>query len=87
MAAAEVDVSLRAHPAGRYRDSESCGDRLQRHPGTPDERLEQHVARAEERALAAGRRMRTSFTSGFENSRIVSGTHYPEAGPREAGTM
>src|SRR5262245_18124189 len=45
--AAEVEVALRRDLAGLERDVERGRDRLQRYPGAGDQRLEQHVARAE----------------------------------------
>ena len=55
--AAEVEVALRAHASRRDGDPERGRDRAQRHPGARDQRLEQHVARAQQRAVATGRRV------------------------------
>src|SRR4051795_5500156 len=54
--AAEVEVALSAHAAGHV-DSERGRDRGHRDPGTGNQRLEQHVARAGEHPRAASRRV------------------------------
>jgi len=55
--ASELDVALGAHPAAIQAEFERRRDRLQRHPGTGDERFQQHVAGTRFEPAAAGRRM------------------------------
>ena len=55
--AAEIEVALGAAPCRRERNFERGRDRLQGDAGAGDQRLEQHVARAEAAAVAAGRRV------------------------------
>jgi len=56
---AEVEVALGADGAAAHVELERGGDRPERHPRARGERLEQHVARAQQRAVAAGRGMQT----------------------------
>ena len=55
--AAEIEIALGLDDAVAQIDLKRRRDRLQRHAGAGDERLEQHVAGAQFRARAAARRM------------------------------
>jgi hypothetical protein len=54
--AAEVEVAL-GDDAAAHLEASVDRDRAQRHARARDERLQEHVARARERAVAAARRM------------------------------
>src|SRR5437870_13588949 len=59
--AAKVEVSLRRDRTAAERDSQRRGNCAQRYSSTGHERLEQHIAGAESKSVAACRRVQAGF--------------------------
>jgi hypothetical protein len=83
---AKIEVPLGADLTTVDLKSSVDGDRTQRHPSAGDERLEQHVTRARERAIAAARWVKPRFYEGppcLHGARDSLGCEVPAGAKRD----
>src|SRR3954454_24967942 len=84
--AAEVEVAF-GHHATAHLEAAVDGDRAQRHARTSDQGLQEHVARARERAVPAGRRVQAGLderAAGLDRARDFLGAELAVGPQRHA---